>query len=290
MNAAELYDSQLDRYAKRVYPLFLNACKKQVAPVVEFIRRTGNIDPPLDILVIPNVFIRPIQQAYDTIGVISAKREYYAIRGLDEQKRILDILIDAWRAIFYDYATNYAYRIDNELSETTKEEIRTALKEAYEQGLNADRTATYIRVKVGGRISRHRAVTISRTESATAANLGKRAGADTWLKETSQKGYKQWIGREDKQERGRETDTMHWRLNDTIIPIDEPFTFTDPDGHVSHGMMPGDTNLPGNQRINCRCTLVYMSERRYRRMHEEEKANYEKNKDKGMFELIDLVI
>lgn len=271
MNASELYEQQHERYTKGVYPIFLKALKQELAPTIEFIRRTGNTEPPLDILVNPNIWIRPMQDAYELVGTLAAKREYYAIRGADQQKRILDFLIDAWRAIFLDYATNYAYRIDNELSETTKEEIRKALREGYEMGLNADRMATYIRRKVGGQISRARAVIISRTETATAANLGKRTGAESWLKETGQQGYKQWIGREDARERGRETDTMHWRLNNTILPIDEPFTFTDPEGVTSRGMMPGDTNLPANQRINCRCTLVYMSERRYRRIQEENK-------------------
>jgi len=256
----DLYEKQLKRYAVRTYPIFLRALQSQVNPVVEYIRRTGNVDPPLDILVIPNVFIRPIQQSYEMVGLLSAKRQFYLMQRT-ENKAAIDFLIDAWKAIFLDYATNYAYRIDNELSETTKEEIRRALAEAYEQGLNADKTATYIREKVGRKISRSRAVLISRTESATAANLGKRTGAESWLSENNEKGYKQWIGRND----GRERIT-HIELNDDIIPMEQDFRVGN-----DKGQYPGDVRLSADERCNCRCTVIYLSERRYNRMMEERK-------------------
>lgn len=259
MEPIDLYEKQLERYAKRVYPIFLKALQKQVAPVVEFIRRTGNTNPPLDILVVPNVFIRPLQDAYELVGMLAAKRQYYYMQNTEE-KALLDFLIDAWRAIFYDYATNYAYMIDNELSDTTKEEIRKALAYSYEQGYNADRTATYIRNSVGRQISRSRAVLISRTESATAANLGKRTGADSWLKENNQKGYKQWIGRGITTGPHKERDE-HLVLNDTIIPIDQDWNVGG-----EPAQYPGDTHLSASMRCNCRCTQIYMSQRRYDRM------------------------
>lgn len=264
MTESEIYEKQLERYAKRTYPIFLRALSEQVRPVIEFIRNTGNTEPPLDILVDPNIWIRPMQQAYELVATTAARREYYFIRAM-ESKAILDFLIDAWRAVFMDYSTNYAYRISNELSETTREEIRRALQESYEQQLNADQTASYIRKKVGREISRSRAVLIARTESATAANLGKLTGAKSWLDEAGEKGYKQWIGRAD----GRERHT-HYLLNDTIIPIDEDFML---DGERCTA--PGDTRLSAAERCNCRCTVQYMSERRYRRiLAEKTKYNF----------------
>lgn len=253
----ELYERQLKRYAVRTYPLFLRALQSQVNTVVEYIRRTGNTDPPLDILVDPNIFIKPIQDAYIMVGMLSAKRQYYLMQKT-ESKAILGFLLDAWRSIFYNYATDYAYRINNELSETTKEEIRRGLSESYEMGYNADRTATYIRNKVGRQISRSRAVLISRTESATAANLGKRKGADSWAEENNEVLYKEWIGRND----GRERNT-HIALNDTIIPANERFRVGD-----DLGEYPGDVNLSAAERCNCRCTVIYMSERQARRLME----------------------
>lgn len=263
MNESELYEKQLERYAKRTYPIFLRACSEQVRPVVEFIRRTGNTEPPLDILVNPNIWIKPMQQAYEMVGTTAARREYYWMRAI-ESKAILDFLVDAWRAVFMDYSTNYAYFIQNEMTETTKEEIRKALAYSYENGYNADRTATHIRNAVGRKISRARAVLIARTESNTAANLGKRTGAESWLKESGEKGFKQWIGRVVNER------STHLVLNDTFREIDDTWDV----GGVK-ALYPGDTNLPADERCNCRCVVQYLSERRYNRlMAEKTKYNF----------------
>ncbi len=262
------YAKQHAIYERRVKPIFLRALHEQIQPVLDWIK-VNPTDyafkyPPLDALVVPAIWRKPMVEAYEMIGTLAARREYFFMRNTD--KGALDFLIEAWRQVFYMYAVNYSYRIENELSETTKQEIRYALSVAFDNNMNADETASYIRKRVYNEISRSRAVMIARTETTTAASLGKETGARSWLKEQEQTGYKQWIGREDSRERGRETDTMHWHLNDQIIPIDEKFTFTDADGVTSYGLMPGDTSLPANQRIQCRCTLIYMSARRYERI------------------------
>lgn len=254
---SNIYADQHRRYERRVYPIFLKALREQINPTLKWIIDNNDVNPPLDALVVPAVWRDPIVKAYEMIGMLSAKREYFFMRSTD--KGALDFLIEAWRQIFYFYSINYAYRIENELSETTKEEIRRALQYSYENNLNADQTATYIRKKVYNEISRSRAVMIARTETTTAANLGKDTGARQWLKEQDQKGYKQWIGREDERERH-----THWELNNDIIPIDDDWNVgTDRAG------MPGDTRLSAGNRINCRCTQVYMSQRRYERLMSE---------------------
>lgn len=246
---SNLYAKQHRIYERRAYPIFLRALHDQVAPTLKWITDNQDVNPPLDALVVPGIWRSPMIEVYEMIGTLSARREYFYMRNTD--KGVLDFIITAWRQIFYTYAINYAYRIENELSETTKEEIRKALAYSYENSLNADQTASHIRSRVYNEISRSRAVMIARTETTTAASLGKETGARQWLADQGQQGYKQWIGREDDRERGRETDTMHWHLNDQIIPIDDKFVFTDTNGITSYGLMPGDVNLPANQRINC---------------------------------------
>lgn len=251
---ARIYAQQHRIYERRIYPIILNALKKQTEPVINYILNVGS-NPDLDIWIDPKVFRVPLRQAYEMVAQLAAKREYYYMRKIDG-KGILDFLLDKWRLIFRDYATNYAYRIENELSETTKEEVRIALKYAYENTMNGDQTASYIRKQVGGIISRQRARVIARTEATTASNLGKEVGASEWLSEQNQQGYKQWIGREDKRERH-----SHNELNDRIIPIDEQWSVGGFDANA-----PGDVKLPGKERIQCRCTQLFMSKRRFDRM------------------------
>lgn len=261
---SDIYAKQHRIYERRAYPIFLRALHEQVQPTIDWIKVNGSTNPPLDALVVPAIWRDPMVEVYQMIGMLAARREYFFMRNTD--KGALDFLIEAWRQVFYYYAINYAYRQENELSETTKNEIRYALSVAYDNNLNTDETVAYIRKRIYNEISRSRAVMIARTETTTAASLGKETGARQWLADQGQQGYKQWIGREDDRERGRETDTMHWHLNDQIIPIDDKFVFTDANGITSYGLMPGDVNLPANQRINCRCTLIYMSQRRYERI------------------------
>lgn len=256
---ALLYARQHKQYERRMYPIFLKALRLQLIPVMNWVAEFGT-DPPLDALIKPSIFRIPINQAYEVVGTMAAKREYYYMRGI-EGKGFIDFLVDKWRSLFNNYATTYAYRIENDLSETTKEEIRIALRYAYENTLNANQTAAYIRKSVYNEISRKRAVMIARTEATTASNLGKEVGAKEWLKETGQSGYKQWLGREDDRERH-----SHWEMNDDIIPMEQDWKLTDNKGVVSYGQRPGDTRLPANQRIMCRCTQLFLSARRYERM------------------------
>lgn len=251
------YAKQHRNYERRIKPLFLNALRKNAEPALKWIESYGAENVPLDILVNPNDFIAPMINAYMIVAPLAAQREYFY------QKRtkasILDILSGVWAGIFRVYSTTYAYRIQNNLSETTKELIREAIQEGYDLNLNANQLASYIRKKVSNEISRDRAVTIARTEATTASNLGKFQGAKSYFEDQGMKGYKQWIGRNDGRERH-----SHIMLNDDIIPMDEEWQVGN-----EQAERPGDLVLSGKERINCRCTQMFISERRYLRLQQE---------------------
>ena len=251
---SNLYAKQHARYERRAYPIFLKALHEQITPTLKWITENQSVEVPLDALVVPAIWRTPMVEVYEMIGMLAAKREYFFMR--DAEKGVLDFLVAKWREIFYFYSINYAYRIENELSETTKEEIRRALTTAYELNLNTDQTAALIRKQVYNQISRSRAVMIARTETNTAASLGKMTGGKSWLEEQGQKGYKEFIGRADERERH-----THFELNNDIIPIDEPFKFG-----TEYAQYPGDVTLSAGERINCRCTFLIMSQRRYERI------------------------
>lgn len=256
---ANQYAKEHKNYEKRARPVFLNAVRKNALPAIEWIDLNGAEDVPLDLLVAQNDWVIPMQQAYLMIAPLAAKREYYY------QKRVkataIDILLNVWYDIFRDYATSYAYRIMNELTETTRETIRDAIKEGYELKLNGSQLSAYIRKKVMGEISRNRANVIARTESTTASNLGKEQGAKSYFEQQGTKGYKEWVGRND----GRERHT-HIALNDTVIPIDDKYTVG-----TEQALRPGDLDLSAKERCNCRCTQMFMSAERYRRMQANKK-------------------
>lgn len=255
---ATLFAREHRNYEKRIRPIFLNAVRRNATSALNWIDVNGANDVPLTLLVVPEDWINPIRQAYALVSNLAAKREFYY------QKRIkadIDILLDVWREIFGEYATAYAYRIMNELAETTRETIREAIKEGFDLRLNGSQLASYIRRRVMGVISRTRANTIARTEATTAANLGKEQGAKSYFDQNGTKGYKEWITRLD----GRERHT-HQMADDTIIPIDDMY-----DVGNEKALRPGDINLSGKERINCRCTQIFMSAERYRRIQANKK-------------------
>jgi hypothetical protein len=229
--------------------------RKQIHPVISWLEINPGL-PPIEALIQSDVYVKPMLLSYRTVGLLAAKREYYNQRNLDG-KGIIDILSDAWAKIINNYASEYAYRITNELTQTTIREIQNALAYGYEQTMNNNQLAAYIRKRVQNEISRQRATLIARTESTTAANLGKEEGAKTYFNEQGIIGYKLYIGRNDGKER-----IDHLELNDTLIPIDENFDFG---GELAP--RPGAVSLSAAQRCNCRCVIQYMSERaanRYR--------------------------
>lgn len=249
------YDKQHRNYERRIRPLFLNTTRKQIQPVIRWLELNPGL-PPVDALIESQVYRKPMILAYQTVGVLAAKREY-SYQRKNDVKGIFDLLSDVWSEIINGYVADYAYRISNELSQTTIREIQNALKYGYEQSMNNNQLASYIRKRVQGEISRSRATLIARTEATTAANLGKEEGAKTYYKEQNIQGYKLYIGRNDVRER-----SDHLVLNDTLIPIEDNFDFG---GELAQ--RPGALTLSANQRCNCRCTVQYMSERaaiRYR--------------------------
>jgi hypothetical protein len=245
-------------YEKRVRPIFLNAARKNAENALNWIDANGVENVPLNLLVNSSDWIRPMQQAYSLISNLSAKREYYYQK---RTKADIDILLDVWSEIFKEYATRYAYRIDNELAETTRETIRQSIQDGFDLKLNGAQLSTFIRKKVLGEISRNRANTIARTESTTAANLGKEQGAKSYFEQQNTTGYKEWITRIDGKER-----ISHHIENDTIIPIDDKYVVGGEEAE-----RPGDPNLSGKQRCNCRCTQIFMSAERYRRIQANKK-------------------
>lgn len=255
---AQTFAREHRNYEKRIRPIFLNAVRSNAANALNWIDINGANDVPLQLLVNPNDWIRPMQLAYSIVTNLSAKREYYYQK---RTKADIDLLLDVWSAIFRDYATDYAYRIMNELAETTRETIRQTIQEGFDIKLNGSQLSSFIRKKVMGLISRNRANTIARTESTTAANLGKEQGAKSYFEQQNTTGYKEWVARIDGRER-----IAHHIENETIIPIDEDYIVGG-----EKAARPGDTRLSGSQRCNCRCTQIFMSVERYRRIQANKK-------------------
>ena len=257
---ARIFAQQHAIYERKIYPVFLNKLKRDIAPVLRMLEdnptnsQVQALINSINILIPVTGWVKVYQTAYYDIGITAARREYYFQRN-EETKGLLDILVDGWKKYFTEYAANYAYRFQNELTETTRQKVRQALEAAYELGLSGNKLVTQVK-KALNASTRDRAKVISRTETTTIANVSKELGAVTYFQEQRIEGFSQWITRLDGRERA-----SHRSVNDVIKPIGGKFIVG---GHECE--RPGDLVLPGKERIQCRCVKIFMSRRRAERL------------------------
>ena len=252
------YEKEQISYERRIRSYFYQSILKQNESVFNWIEQNGTQNIPYDILINPNLWTTPVIKSYIEIGLIAAKREYYFTRRLNGFLVKIDIafLLDEWRQFLIQYAINYSYQIQNELSKTTREDIIKALTYAAENNITGSDLITYLRKKVNNQISKYRANLIARTESNSAANYAKELGSQSWIKESGQQGYKGWVTRED--ERVRHD---HAVLDGSFITIDSLWNIG-----LEKAKRPGDVNLSAKERIQCRCTQVFITEDVYYRL------------------------
>ena len=130
--------------------------------------------------------------------------------------------------------------LETVMDEATAKEVKRALA----QGRLENETEKELiqRLEGLGIFGKARAQRIARTEAHLAVMTGS-------FEVAKQNGitHKQWLSSLD--ERTRET---HLEANGQTVEIDEPFQVGD-----AEGMFPGDPELPPEENINCRCTLLY---------------------------------
>lgn len=129
------------------------------------------------------------------------------------------------------------------VTDTTARQITAAVAAGRKAGMGIGDIASLVDKAVFGGMTRSRAVTIARTESAGAMNQGEYDVA----KDQGVMRSKEWLTQQD--DRVRET---HADIDGTRIDIDDEF-----DIGVSY---PGDQSGEADEVINCRCTLLYYDE------------------------------
>lgn len=246
-------------YENKCKPIFYNAIKAQVEPVLQQIAN-GSTDESLVHL----VHSGPIQNAYricyELVGGKAALREYQWLKRQEPTKAdpniIVQFLSQRWTRFMTNYALTELAEMVQNVTDETKEQIRFALALASEQGLIGRQAAKLVYDHTLGKIGRRRALVIARTESTRAANEGKRQGAEDWAQEVGTTLYKGWIARLD----GHERDSHRNASLEKPIPSDGKFKVGD-----SKMDQPGDPTAPAKETVLCRCTQIFMSERKFRR-------------------------
>lgn len=242
------------RYAKwhsiwerKAVPIFYKALVTSVTPVIR------TLDPST---LLRSPWIEAYQKVYITIGMQAAQMEYNFLKRDSVKAAPVNFNSEGWRKALLAAGHDIGFEFVNDLSETTLNQIREAILFAQANDYTNSQMAEAIYNYTLGQVGRRRALVISRTESTTASNIAKNEASKTYFKEIGESnGYKMWVSRADAAVRH-----SHVAENETIVPFDDMFKLTN-----GEGMRPGDPALPAEERVNCRCTFVAMSERLYRR-------------------------
>lgn len=240
---------------RQLSPIFRKALIDSYQPVITWVERFGIENVPVDMLIRTNIWNDVYIRAFELIGQKFARKEYYWQRSMEPEAEkagfAISIFIDEWTRILREYALQYTYGISQSLNQTTIDIINSALAEGDSLELDRQGGIRWFTNKIKNGI-KERVKTFSRTEATRIANLGKDLGATKWIEEQGGEGYKLWLGRVVNERQS------HLDVNDTIIRKEELFTVGD-----EQAMRPGDRNLSMKESINCRCTVSYMTYRRY---------------------------
>lgn len=250
---AEQYRKEFKRFQQRRELLWTPRIKKALREqVTQFISTYGIRPAETSILMVNAAPIyNEVRKLYLDAGIIWGANIYAKLtKEIRAEKARMPIgLSEFLRNAILKYFEADLLNDVQDITETTREKILSALQTATEQGLGFDDTIKLIQDSV---ITDARARLIARTETVTAANMGASLAADR----TGILLVKTWIAATDNRTRND-----HREVNGITIDKSEPFNVG---GYPMQ--QPGDRGQQGNRTpakeiCNCRCTVGFEAKR-----------------------------
>lgn len=226
------------RYAPRVRVALIRGCEGAADAVAV------GASPEVAAGLVKNAFlVAVLQDAYEQCGLREAQDEYDHLTTTYPQKAQAPPSVQSgWISRLRRFITSEGATSIRSITESVRKKVRAVLVEAAELGLGARDAAARLRQEVAT-FSKTEAVTIVRTELATAANTGSLLGAQA----TGLRLDKFWIATP-----GPRTRPSHQQADRQAVDIGDSFTVG---GFPAR--YPADPLLPAGERIRCRCSLGY---------------------------------
>jgi hypothetical protein len=202
---------------------------------------------------------KTIQKLHLALGTkmagIAYKNVNKSVKSTTGPKEVKSALTDLWSYTILTYLEQKGLEeLAEEITDTTKEQIRRFLIQAQEQNLTINETIKLLRVSD---LTDYRAALIARTETGRAANVGSVVGAVS----TGLVTVKEWIATRDARTRRIPRDqTDHLSMDGVQVPIDETFTVKGIK-YIDLMLHPCDSSAHAGNVCNCRCTLGYEAQR-----------------------------
>lgn len=173
---------------------------------------------------------------------------FYNYNKIVSRKMTRDEVIDFMLA---EYFRTQSISKINDITETTRKQIRKILEDGNADGLGVSRIASNL---LGSVTTRQRAMLITRTESTTGANIGAMTGAAA----TGIATKKEWLSANDNRTRRLPRDRFdHLGMDGVAVGYSQMFEVR---GKLAPEMMefPGDPRASASNLCNCRCTIAFV--------------------------------
>lgn len=241
---AERY-TRLEKLERKYANYFYKALLKDVEPAVEAYIHTSNEE--LAVALVTSKHVKQVLELlYLQVIPAEAKAEYLHLVG--EYKAFPGLHVTDWIRAARNFLAVESSKLIKNVTSTTKNQVKKALKEAIVAGDSIPQQATTLRARIA-QFSRKRAIKIARTESIGAQNAGSLQGALS----TGLALDKIWLATTD----GKTRDT-HSEANGQRVDINALFSV----GGDS-ARFPSDPSLSAAERCNCRCTCIYKAKPKY---------------------------
>jgi hypothetical protein len=236
------YQKRLIKYSSYWSSVFANIISDQYKAVAD------NIQGNLNDLITSTPYLKAFYKLYLTVGMQEAQLRY---NEFQKQKKDKEQILYDWGNFLRNHVALHTGNKVTRITANTRDIIKEFIQQGLENGDGYDKIAKDLRKAAGddalkGRINvKARALTIARTEGASAANLGalQAAKASGLLME------KTWLHGYNAKRQNR---LAHILLGkEKGIPLDHDFL-------VNGKMMayPGDPRGGPEEVINCKCTLI----------------------------------
>ncbi len=146
------------------------------------------------------------------------------------------------------FLEKFAAKEVTQITETTRDQLRTVLTEAFASGASIGDVTKAVRAKFD-EMSQGRAATIARTETLSAVSAGRQEKRDDIKAEYPQMKLKKiWVNSQDARVRDSHDDISAGGVGGEVVDVDEEF---------SNGLLyPRDPSGEAADVINCRCTEI----------------------------------
>ncbi len=153
-----------------------------------------------------------------------------------------------------EYLAKYAAQEVTNITQTTMDQMRDVLTQAFKDGISPGEVTKRVREKFD-QIDQGRAATIARTETLSAVSAGRQEKRDAWKAEfPDRKLQKQWVTSQDERVRGDpsglypKAEFSHYDMDGEVVDSDKDF---------SNGLAyPREQGGEAGNIINCRCDEI----------------------------------